>query len=191
MKREIFTQIFTVIGFITAAQNNSAAKLQPLTKLNLELQGVSLTVEPKLGNSATIDLSAGIGTGGYDIWTNSLTYYVNPLAPTGFVSISPKFYYNRNKRAVKGKPVELNAGNYIGLRIKYTTKSITENGNAWDALLFNAHWGMQRAIGKRWTFNTHFGLGYAIDATDLNNAEGTIYPALDLKFSYMLNKQRG
>jgi hypothetical protein len=49
---------------------------------------------------------------------------------------------------------------------------------------------MQKAIGNRWTLNAHFGLGYAIDAVDLNNSAGTIYPALDLKFSYILNKKR-
>ena len=88
----------------------------------------------------------------------------------------------------KGKPANLNAGNYIGIRVKYTTKGISESSSVRDALLFNAHWGMQRGIGKRWTMNAHFGAGYALDATDLNNSEGTIYPALDLKFSYILNK---
>jgi hypothetical protein len=85
----------------------------------------------------------------------------------------------------------LNSGNYIGLRVKYTTRGISESPQVWDALLFNAHWGMQRAIGTRWTLNTHFGAGYAVDAVDLNNSEGTIYPALDLKFSYRLNKKKG
>jgi hypothetical protein len=76
------------------AQNNSNHQLQSLTKLNLELQGVSFSVEPRLSNAATIDFSAGIGTGGYDIWQSSFTYVVNPLDPTGFISITPKFYYN-------------------------------------------------------------------------------------------------
>lgn len=190
MKRRIFTLAFLSICIISFAQKNADNKLQPLTKLNLELQGFSLSYEPKLGNAATIDLSGGIGTGGYDIWTNSFTYIVDPLSPTAFISITPKFYYNRNKRLKKGKPSFLNSGNYFGLRIKYTSASLTENTNERDALLFNVHWGMQRAISKRWTLNTHFGVGYALDATDLNNSEETFYPVLDLKFSYILNKQR-
>lgn len=187
MKPQIFTLLFSAFSLLAVAQNNSNKPLQTFTKLNLELQGISFSAEPKVGKSSTIDFSAGIGTGGYDIWSNDFTYVA--LEPTGFISITPKFYYNRNKRIAKGKPAELNSGNYFGLRVKYTTKSFSENEQVRDALLFNAHWGMQRAIGKRWTCNTHFGVGYGIDATDLNNSEGSFYPALDLKFSYLLNKR--
>jgi hypothetical protein len=190
MKRQIFTLTFLSICIVSFAQKNTDNKLQPLTKLNLELQGFGVSFEPRLGNAATIDLAGGIGTGGYDIWLDSFTYIVDPLSPTAFISITPKFYYNRNKRLEKGKSGALNSGNYFGLRLKYTSASLAENTNVRDALLFNVHWGMQRAIAKRWTLNTHFGVGYAIDATDLNHSDGALYPALDLKFSYLLNKQR-
>lgn len=191
MKRQIFTLTVLLTGIVSLAQKSSDYKLQSLTKLNLELQGFGISFEPRLGNTATIELSTGIGTGGYDIWSESFTYVVYPQGPTGFISITPKVYYNRKKRMEKGKPVALNSGNYFGLRIKYTTRSIAENTEIRDALLYNAHWGMQRAIAKRWILATHFGIGYAIDATDLSNSEGTFYPALDLKFSYVLNKRRG
>lgn len=191
MKTQIFTTLFSTLSLVSTAQKLSSNPLRSQTKLNLELQGVGLSVEPVIGHSLTIDFSGGIGTGGYDISTNSLTYVVAPLNPTLFVSINPKFYYNRARREAKGKNTALNAGNYFGLRVKYTSKGLAEGNETYDALLFNAHWGMQRALGKRWTMNTHFGLGYAMDATDLNNSSGTIYPALDLKFSYVLNKNRG
>jgi len=191
MKRQIFTLAMLFFGTASLAQKNTENKLRSLTKLNLELQGFGFSFEPRVDNLATIDLSTGIGTGGYDIWSESLTYVFYPQGPTAFLSITPKFYYNRNKRLTKGKPVALNSGNYFGLRIKYTSSSIAENTDIRDALLFNVHWGMQRVLGKRWTLNSHFGIGYAIDATDLSNSEGTFYPALDLKFSYILNKSRG
>src|SRR5215211_1339434 len=191
MKRQIFTLTVLFFGTASLAQNTTDNKLRSLTKLNLELQGFGISFEPRLGNSATIDLSTGIGSGGYDIWSESFTYVFYPQGPTGFLSITPKFYYNRNKRLMKGKPVTLNSANYFGLRIKFTTRSIAENTDIRDALLFNAHWGMQRPLGQRWTLNTHFGIGYAIDATDFSNSEDTFYPAIDLKFSYILNKSRG
>jgi hypothetical protein len=190
MKSKVFTLIFIASSFVSAGQNNSSYQLRSLTKLNLELQGFSISFEPKLGNTATIDFSAGIGTGGYDISSGGITYVIDPTDPTAFISITPKFYYNLAKRLAKGKPVEMNAGNYIGIRVKYTTKGVSESTEVRDALLFNTHWGMQRGIGKRWTMNAHFGFGYALDATDLNNSEGSFYPSLDLKFSYILNKKR-
>jgi hypothetical protein len=190
MKRRIFTFLFTSVNVVSFAQNKANKDLRPFTKLDLGLQGVGITFERRLGNSSDIELSTGIGTGGYDISEKSLTYIVDPSNPTGYISITPKIYYNRNKRLAKGKPGELNGGNYFGLRIKYATRGIAEDTQVWDALLFNLHWGLQRAVGKRWTINSHFGLGYAMDAVDLNNTSGTIYPALDLKFSYILNKKR-
>lgn len=50
-------------------------------------------------------------------------------------------------------------------------------------MLVNVHWGLQRVIAARWAFNTHLGVGYAVD---LNSRFGTIYPALDLNYSYIL-----
>ena len=146
MIRQIFTLVFASFCFASLAQDNAGNSLQSLTKLNLELQGFGVSFEPRLGKSLTLDLSGGIGTGGYDISSNSFSYVV--FEPTGFISITPKFYYNRNKRLAKGKSGLFNSGNYFGVRIKYTSKSITENSEVWDALLFNAHWGMQRAIGR-------------------------------------------
>lgn len=190
MKKRIFTLALLSSCIVSIAQKNANNKLQPLTKLNLELQGFGLSYEPGLGKSSTVDLSAGIGTGGYDIWSDSFTYIVDPLSPTVFISITPKFYYNRNKRSEKGKMEALNSGNYFGLRLKYTSAGLGENSSVADALLFNIHWGLQRAIAKRWTINSHVGIGFAMDATDLNHADGALYPALDLKFSYVLSKQR-
>lgn len=191
MNRQMFTAVLLLnVLFSFAQHDNNDASLHPLTKLDLGLQGAGLTFERKLGRSTAIDLSGGLG-GGYEISSNSFDYHLTRQGISGYLSINPKFYYGRTKRIAKGKSGLLNAGNYIGLRIKYTTRSIAENGDAWDALLFNVHWGMQRDIAKRWTMNAHFGAGYAIDATDLNNSSGTFYPALELKVSYVLNKQRG
>jgi hypothetical protein len=172
----------------------NAERLRPLTRLDLGLQGIGFTFERRLGGKMTIDLSAGLG-GGYKIdytpvTKNNVTYELDFLGPAFYFSLTPKFYYNREKRSVKGKTNSLNSGNYIGLRIRYTTKSILESASdrVNDALLMNIHWGMQRAIAKRWTINLHIGAGYITDATDLQNTAGTIYPALDFKFSYIFTK---
>ena len=185
--KQIFTLVFAAVNLISLAQGNTDTKLHPLTKLDLGLQGAGVSFERRLGNAASIDLSAGFG-GGYDIWSHSFTYVGQVFSPSGYVSITPKFFYNRLKRIAKGRSVELNGGNYIGLRIKYTTRGIAENPDAWDALLFNIHWGLQRAIAKRWTVNTHLGIGYAIDAVDLNHVPGSFYPAMGFNFSYILSK---
>ena len=188
MKRENFTLLFLLCTSLSFAQKSNVP-LQNLTKLDLGFRGVGFSFEPALGKTMSIDLSTGLG-GGYEISDNSFTYSWDLLAPAIYVIVNPKFYYNREKRSEKGKNMASNTGNFIGLAIKYTSRSIVENPTVWDALLFNLHWGIQRPVGKRWIFNTHVGVGYAVDATDLSNSSGSFYPALDLRFGYVLNYKK-
>jgi hypothetical protein len=137
----------------------------------------------------TMELSLGAG-GGYEIAENNFSYTWNILDPAFYFSANPKFYYNRQKRVEKNRRSDLNAGNYVGFKIKYTTIAIDEAPGIYDAILMNIHWGLQRAMGKRWLFNAHFGGGYAVDATDLNKINGTLYPAVDIRFSYVFSRLR-
>jgi hypothetical protein len=128
----------------------------------------------------TTDFSLGAG-GGYSVAEGNIDYQWQIFNPAFYFSATPKFFYNRQKRIEKGKSVKLNSGNYIGLRVKYTTGSIDPQPSIREALFINLHWGLQRAISNRWSLNAHIGAGYA---QDLTNQFGTIYPALDFKLSY-------
>jgi hypothetical protein len=185
MKHQLAVILVTFCSLFSFSQKTNS-QLHPITKLDIGLQGFGIDFERKLGRLSTIDFATGIGTGGYEIESGNFTYVVNPLRPAAYFSATPKFYYNLAKRAEKGKSTEANSGNYIGLRIKYTTRGI-ESTETQNALLLNVHWGLQRIIAKRWTVNSHFGAGYSINAGELNKVEGTFYPAIDLKFSYLLN----
>jgi hypothetical protein len=185
MKSSTCTFLLVILMLPAVAQNKpSAPPVQKLVKLGLGLDGIGFSYEPRLGKQSTLEFTASFG-GGYEIARNNLTYNVTSGAVA--FTVTPKFYYNRERRAARGKTTALNAGDYIGLRVKYNTQSLFE-GNQHDALLLNVHWGLQRPIGQRWLFNTHAGIGYALDASDLSNTEGTIYPALGFTFSYQLNR---
>jgi len=178
-----------IISNFLIAQSSDSNKLRNLSKLDLGLQGFGFTFEPRAGKNATIDLSAGIG-GGYNISSNDLTYSLYLTDPAFYFSVTPKFFYNRQKRMAKEKTGQLNAGNYFGFRLRYVTKGLAESSDLYDALLMNIHWGLQRPLGKKWMFMSHVGVGYAADATDLNNPDGTFYPSLEFRFSYVLNKSK-
>jgi hypothetical protein len=170
--------------------DGSGEGLIPLTRLDLALQGIGAGFERRLGKSCLLDLALGMSVGGYNINSGSMEYNWIPSEPAFYVSFTPRFFYNLHKREEQGRSTRMNSGNFIGLRLKYTTRSIVENTNIYDAILLNVHWGMQRSLGARWSFATHFGIGYAIDATDLQNTGGTWYPAIDLRFSRILSRQR-
>ena len=172
-------------SFFSAAKNEKNENdLEKLVKVDIGLQGVGFTFEPVLNRKTTIDLSFGAG-GGYDVWESGVGYEWNILQPAFYFSVTPKYYYNRQKRNNEGKLSRLNSGNYMGLRVKFTTPSVAPNDALRESLLVNLHWGIQRAIAKRWTLNSHVGAGYA---QDLSSQFGTVYPSIDFKFSYYLSK---
>ncbi len=186
MKQIILAALLTGLMHASLAQTDKPDyKLSNLTKLDLGLQGIGISFEPRIGKKLTMDLSAGAG-GGYSISEDRVEYEWNILQPAFYFSVTPKYFYNIHQRHNKGKATRFNSGNYIGLRLKYTTPSIAPNDYLRDALLVNLHWGLQRALGGNWTFNSHIGAGYA---RDLSSEFGTIYPALDFKFSYIISRK--
>lgn len=185
MKRVLFSLLFSMIACFAAAQSGSGAfPLTSLSKFDLGPGGVGLSREMKLGNKMTTLIGAGMG-GGYSIAEGSVAITWSILSPAFYFIASPRFYYNRDKRAMKEKSTRFNTGNYFGLGVKYVTGNIGGDAAQRPSMLVNGHWGLQRHMGKKWIFDTHVGAGYA---WDINSSFGTIYPALELKFSYVLNK---
>jgi len=187
MKKIILLTLFSGFTHLSFGQSNSSeTKVSSLTKVDLGFQGIGLTYEPRLFNKVTIDLSAGAG-GGYDIAEGYLNYKLELLKPAFYFSLTPKYFYNRNTRSRQEKNTQLNSGNYIGLRLKYVAPTDRRADLTRNSILTNIHWGIQRAIGNNLTFNSHFGIGYA---QDIDYNFGTIYPAIDFKFSYIFPKPK-
>ncbi len=112
----LMSQVFRTLGQ-DASKDSS---LKSLTKLDVGLQGVGFSYEPRISNKMMIDLSAGAG-GGYNVSEDGVDYKWNFLQPALYFMVTPKFYYNRKKRIEKGKKFQNNSGNYFGVRVKYTT----------------------------------------------------------------------
>ena len=185
--RIIFLLFFLTSISLSFAQNpKNTNELRDLTKLDLGLQGIGFTFEPRISNKATMDLSVGSG-GGYNVSEERILYKWNLFHPAFYFSATPKWYYNREKRIQAGKNSEYNSGNYIGLRLKFVTGAFGLIDYNRNSLLINAHWGLQRAIGDRLTINAHAGAGYA---QDVDAKYGTIYPSVDFKFSYILSRPK-
>ncbi len=169
--------------------DSSKQTLSHFTKLDLGLQGIGLTFEPRISNHITIDLSMGFG-GGYYIYKSSFEYHVLKLA--GCFSATPKYFYNIKKRINKGKTVQNNSWNYFGIRVKYSgpLSEFADDPNGIAAgILTNIHWGLQRSLGGRWMFSSQVGVGYAIEDYS-GDGEGTFYPSLDFKSSFILSKRK-
>lgn len=159
---------------------NTDTALISIKRIELGLQGIGFGYEQRLGNHMTLDLAAGAG-GAYWVEPGSLSYSWSLLQPAFYVSVTPKWYFNREKRQRKGKSLELNAGNYLGLRTKLVTANSDQVDPTFPTLLMNLHWGLQRPLGGRWLFQTHAGVGVA---NNLSQRGTMVYPALDFRFAY-------
>lgn len=150
-------------------------------KIDMGFSGVGIAIETPLSAKFLLGFDAGLG-GGYEI-DDSFKYLWSSASPSIYASAKGEIIYNREKRVAKGKRIDNNSGNLVGFSLKYSSADIGGRGYNSNTVLFNAHWGIRRALGKSWIFSTYIGLGYAYD-TDYS--EGIIYPAFDLKFSYSI-----
>ncbi len=147
--------------------------------VDLSLISSGITQQVVAGDKFVIDFSGGIGPG-YDIAEGSHSVV---FLPALYGSVTPKFYYNLSKRVGKGKSTDRNGGNFIGARVKYSLPVFVDSDQIRNSLLINGFWGLQRPLGAKWIFSGQVGAGYALD-TDYNF--GTIYPAFDFKFGYVI-----
>ena len=173
--------LLAVLLVANAAAGFAQSTLEKVGKVSLGLQGAEFSYELPLGKSFLLESTAGLGVG-MEAYKNNYSYSFYLLDPVPFVSTQLKWIYNREKREAQDKNNANNAGNYIGLQTKYSfghPNSLALN----KALLTDIHWGLQRSIATKFTFNTNIGLGYMYD---FDTAYGAIAPVLRVKFGYRL-----
>lgn len=183
MKKIVLT--FLSIVFLSFSSFSQQKEFEKLFKVDYSFLGLGIAYEIPLAKKWTVDLSTGIG-GGYRVNNGFTAEWVLNSSPSVYLKSEFKYYINREKRFKKGKNNDNNAGNYWAFQTKFATERISEtyrNIPLNNVLLNEIHWGIQRSLSENWLFNTHFGIGYARDFT-FNS--GTLYPAIGLKFSYII-----
>ena len=178
--------VFLFVLFIQASTLSSQS-LQTIQKIGIGINGLDVAMEIPLAENITIEPAVGLGPS-YDIsgWdSGGVILHWALVEPSVHVSVYGKFFYNRNKRMLKGKSMLLNSGKFIGLKVKYVSKPLTdyEYHDMDNTLLANLNWGGQRNIGHHWNYSYSVGLGYGYN---LDYSRSTFYPAFDLKIAYVL-----
>lgn len=196
MMKNMLLLVFLIFSFKAFAQFDDtvqSVKLERIARLEAGLHGIGVGLELPFSEKWSASLSTGLG-GGYSVYAEHFqsTFIINQ--PVAFFKSEFKYTYNRSKRLSKSKSLLNNAGNYIAFQTKYTTRRVF-GSNAWDefndplnrTLLNEAHWGIQRPLGKKFIFNFHVGLGYA---ADLDYVDSQVYPSAGVQFAYVLSKKR-
>lgn len=178
-----------LFAFLIQASTLSSQSLQTIQKIGIGINGLEMAVEIPVAENITIEPAIGLGPS-YDFGESfslvgNMGWHWALVEPSVHVSTYGKFFYNRDKRMRKGKSMLFNSGKFIGVKIKYVSKPLTdyEYHGQTNTILANLNWGGQRNIGRHWNYSYSVGLGYG---RDIDYGYGSFYPALDLKIVYVL-----
>lgn len=149
--------IFTTYIFIAQTKAQEANPEKNLWGIQTGIYPFSAYNESRLTNNIVLRSEVFLGFG----WsgnTDNTTWAILP-----YLNIEPRWYYNIQRRARKGKQTYNNNGNYwsvlTGIQPGF---GITSNEtNLYPSLMLIPSYGLRRNLGRHFNFEAAFGLGYA------------------------------
>lgn len=174
---------FTSYGQQETIKEEQPAEVKSLNKIRLNLIGLGLEREQKIGKTTTFYAGVGIegaliykyelqmqqttttnGNPNYIYTSNSNTEFkVFPAINTGI-----RYYYNFERRIQKGKSTTNNSAGYVAFDVQGILP-VNDTGVDYQINL-GPMWGFQTNAGKRMNFELCLGPGFAI-----TNQEASFY----------------
>lgn len=176
MKKIILFIIFFYIGLSIHAQVDTSLQRQFGVEVNLISPGIGGSYELPLSRNFLSDFAGGFGLPIVKGW-GSIGIDDGRINP--YTRVGIKYFYNRNNRVKKGKEINNNRGNFIGIQNKMMYGLVTYDATF---ILNELHWGVQTEIAKKML------LTFQIGGAHYYTKEGYNYysPLLDVKFKYIL-----
>ncbi|MRG44689.1 hypothetical protein GFS24_06170 [Chitinophaga sp. SYP-B3965] len=180
MKRLILLQLFILTSLFALGQEGLKSSQ---VKANLLFLGASASYEKSISRNISLNFEAGLNYG--FVYSYNSTFggdFGYTLAPN--LSAEARHYYNLDKRLRRGKSITNNSGNFLSLALGYTFTPIAYD-NAYNnpSAVLTPSWGMQRGIGKRFSFELLLGFSLRYDS---RAEEGTGSPAIGAKIGYII-----
>lgn len=164
--------------------NQSEKLLKPYSKIDFSFSGLGLSLDAPLSNKVLLEFAVGAGAG-YRV-DEDFRYRMYFDSPAVYASVHGKYYYNQEDRLRRSRPLSFNAGNFFGVKAKYTTPNLADEAKTWHTMLVAFHWGMQRKMGRHFLYQLTIGVGGAVDLEDKTTTHVTLYPDFNFRVSYVL-----
>jgi len=181
LKRIILLQLFILTALQAIGQEGLKSSQ---LKANLVVLGASASYEKSISKRTSLNFEAGLNYGffyAYSAFAGESFGYT--LAPT--LTAEGRHYYNLDKRVRKGKSIRNNSGNFISLALGYAFAPIAyDNAYHNPAVAITPSWGIQRAIGRKFSMELLLGYSFRYDS---RAEEGSATPAIGFKFGYILH----
>lgn len=180
MKRLLLV-ISLLIGLQAYSQEKTGLE-KSVTGIQIGFFGAEFYNEARLSESFTLRSQLELYP---SIWGGDM-YSKTGFALAPAISLTPKYYYNLQKRKDSGKNISNNSGNYISLKLEYipnwfvisNTKDITVS----ETISLVPTWGLRRNFAKN--FNYEFKAGLGIGKILKKGYSTQVVPDLSFKLGY-------
>jgi hypothetical protein len=157
MRSLLLSSLFLLLSFSpTMAQSDGS--LQPASLWKAGLLGPNIEYETALSSNISLRAEAGLsfsaGYGGHAIgWIFDFGLYAQ---------ISPRYFYNMDKRVAAGKNIDNFAGNYFSFTAMGIFDKAFGDESDTNYYILGPTWGIQRNLNKTWYFDIEVGPGIAL-----------------------------
>lgn len=172
-KRVLAILVTSLLVFSSFSQENELGVEKSMYGVQTGLLGIWVYNETKLNAEFAVRTEIGLDGGySYSNFRNPKSQYV--LLPS--LSLEPRWYYNFEKRAKKGKSTANNSANFLSLKTTYNPNwfAISNDNISNFANVFRIipSWGIRRDLGANFDFDLRLGIGYAFVSNSLSSASG-------------------
>jgi len=181
MLKKVLPACFLLIGFFSYAQDPVLKKNVTGVQIGLfELDAYhEARIAPKV--SLRTDLLLFPAIWGGELYDNQSGFALYPA-----FTLTPKYYYNLNRRIEKDKNTRNNAANYLGLQIRYMpgwVLSNHENMDLPDQINLIPTYGLRRNFLNHFNYEFKAGLGYGFGHSEIFGVDMNVSgPVFDLTF---------
>jgi hypothetical protein len=157
MKKDRIQFLTLIITFFAISSIVSAQDYGTFYKIETGINGMGLALEIPIANKLTIEPAIGVGpsyslNGDDDALTGKMGWRWALIEPSFHGAVYGKYFYNKNKRIDKNKSLRNNSGNFIGVKVKYVSKSLSTPQYYSNTILANLNWGGQFNLGRHWIY---------------------------------------
>lgn len=177
MKKIFLLLVFSFVGISIYAQSDISLQKQFGVKANLVAPGFGAFYELPVSQKVLSDFTLGFGMPILKAW-GSVEIDDSRIKP--YTRIGVRYYYNRAKRLRKGKEIEYNRGNFLGIQNKIMYGPISNDLTT--IFLNEVYWGVQTEIAKNLVLVFHIGGAHYYT----RYKEHYYSPLLDFKIKYIL-----
>jgi hypothetical protein len=161
MKKVLFLLLISIVSNnLFSQEQNPASVEKSIFGIQTGFLGIWVHNESRLSNEIALRSEIGFNASIFD----GTFYPKTGFLMTPVISIEPRWYYSLQKRAKKSRNISNNSANYLSLESSFNPNwfviSNYDSIETVNQLSVIPTWGIKRAIGKHFNYETGIGIGY-------------------------------